>query len=664
MLTKLIRAPECPALLGPDGDPTGRIRNSDTRDESKQGSNEADFEVVPTDPGPTVIENVLNNSGRCQAHTRPGDMAYSELADMERESPAEIDFEGHESELENIRAISDRAMDAASPQQDLTTLKSLDGTVVDVIAHDCTAETSSASTAVKHRTKAAGRRPIHSSRVCKTPVRNSARRVQSRATPAHAATNTQQPSEEDLLYMLMSRARETTTAMKRLAHLEQQNMHLTREKEVTAQALDEAMKAQTQGEQQQTMLRSALDGFKEKYYKLKNWALEANKDCEALQTKALGFTRSIDELNKDRNELLARLRDAQSASRETYRQLKHIRSEVRDTNAVARTTISTVHQMDGVLLAQTEHLRTEKQRCRKLEAHIMLMEHERNKQDTRRHTQSQLLAETLQGISKQLEALAHSNCDKSAESSQLMECKTMLRTLLDKGMATNSGIDSLREVMGSMKDLLDAEARSSSQTFQAAVEALKKELQTATSAQAATLLSEFQSGNKKLTEAREEIARLHQQSQQTDGILEYLRDGKGIAESREKHMQATTERLIAALGDNQETHQKQITDLENRISSLLTKWQSACSQLAQCKHQNEERQVEIEGLKAKLLETETSRQTLQQQLEKVRVRIVEVQTSAEQDCKNKVPFQLHRVNAANESSWTGRSSNFASCRTS
>ncbi|EXJ93007.1 hypothetical protein A1O3_01563 [Capronia epimyces CBS 606.96] len=613
--------------------------------ELKWDSEDGDPELVSAATGLTNIKQQPEIDNGYQAPQDNGiqfGQVHSPVTnEMEMASGSGTELLQNNSRSDQAQLDYDQVIGSAFCHQAETALKTLDGNVADMAAQDYYIDNQppSPTNAVKQCPKAAGQAPIHSSKVRKAPGRARARRLQfcSQPTPAHS--NPQQPSEEDLLYILMSRARETATAMDRLACLEEQNRHLVREKELTARALKEAITTQNRSVQQQEILTQALDDFKAKYYKLKKWALEANKDCEVLQTQALGFKASLTDLIKDRDEVRAQLEDACSASGDAARRMRSIRSEVGDLSTVAQSTISAVDRMDGLLLAQAEHLRSEKQKCRKLETHIVLMQHERHKHDSRLHCQNQALNETLRGMTNQLEALETRNVDESVEQGQLMECRKMLQTLLDSGLSTNADLGSLRQMLGSMNELLSrhaTHANSTSETFQAAIEALKEQLQNETSAQTATLLSEVQSGNKELIQAREEIAHLHQRSDQADGIVELLRNGKSIAESREKHLQSTTEKLIAALGDHKEATRKQSIDFENQNRSLLTKWQSACSQLAECKQQKEGKQEEIKGLKVKLLESETNQQALQQELEKSQEQIHHVQRSAEQRSKEQL----------------------------
>ncbi|KAL2421551.1 hypothetical protein ABEF95_005153 [Exophiala dermatitidis] len=570
------------------------------------------------------------------------------LEDVVPRSVSKMEVDGDESETEHMKSDS-KQVKAAPYQQETAAADTPGQNVVDETAEGSNVDTRTPSTpyTLRQRQGPAGKSSIHASRVHKTPARHpgrhQARQLQLPVRPRHTNVSRSQPSEEDLLYILMARARESSRAMNRLAFLEEQNQQLAREQEIKDQALEQAVAAQSESAQQQDFLARALEKFKEKYYKLKKWALEANKDCEILQTKALKFEESLGNVIKERDEVLAQLRDARSTSAAASSRIEDIRSEFPELTAVAQTNFSTIERMDGILLAREDHLRSEKQRCRKLETHIVLLEHERNKRDARLQIQAKSLKETVQGFSDRVGALANRKANDDMEKSRLMECQTMFQGLLDRSVCTNSAMDGFKDTLNSMKDLFDAHTTTNSESLQSAVEALKHQLQQDISKQGAKLSLEVQSGNKEVVQARAEIARLQQKSEQVDGILEHLRHDKTAAEDREQFLQTTTSRLMEHLGGTKEAMQKQSVELRGELSALVTKWESACSQLAEGKRHMAETEKELERAKLELGESGKSRKLLEEELDKLRDEMADAQQRAEHGNKDEVKmleFQL------------------------
>ncbi|KAL2416647.1 hypothetical protein ABEF95_002226 [Exophiala dermatitidis] len=620
---------------------------------SKACGNDEDQERHPSriHPGADLTERIptkmthlpeASDQGHQEAEVESHRLAdQCSLEDAVPQSVSKMEIDGDESETEHMESDS-KQVKAAPCQQETAAADSPGQNVVDETTEGSNIDTRTPSTpyTLRQRQGQAGKSSIHASRVHKTPARHpgrhQARQLQLPVRPRHTNVSRSQPSEEDLLYILMARARESSRAMNRLAFLEEQNQQLAREQEIKDQALEQAMAAQSESAQQQDTLARALEKFKEKYYKLKKWALEANKDCEVLQTKALQFKELLGNVIKDRDEILTQLRDARSTSEAVSSRIEDIRSDVQDVTAVTQTNFSTIERMDGILVAQEEHLRSEKQRCRKLETHIVFLEHERNKRDARLQIQAKSLEETVQGFSDRVGALANRKANDDMEKSWLMECQTMFQGLLDRSMCTNSAMDGLKDTLNSMKDLFNAHTTTNSESLQSAVEALKHQLQQDISKQAAKLSLEVQSGNKEVVQARAEIARLQQKSEQVDGILEHLRHDKTAAEDREHFLQTTTSRLMEHLGGTKEAMQKQSVELRGELSALVTKWESACSQLAEGKRHIAEMEKELERAKLELAESGKSRKLLEEELDKLRDEMADAQQRAEHGHKDEV----------------------------
>lgn len=503
------------------------------------------------------------------------------------------------------------------------------------------AKDSETTTTMGNRTRSAGGPPIHDSRVSKVARRGLARSSPRPPNdPSREFINSKQPSEEDLLYLLMSRARQRSSEIKKLEYLEEQNAELRHQKEISDAELQQAIITQADCANQKEMLNQNLHKFKEKYYKLKKWALEANSDCELLERKAYSFQTSITDLTNDRNELVSLLRDAQASVEKTSNQIHNIRQGVGAVKTEVKTQaegiVSTISHLQDLLHIQSEHLRDEKHNCKKLELHIVHMQHERNRRDSKFHAEQRLLNETLKELSENFATLQAGNMEKDSEKFRMLECLAQCQSLLGKDLATKSDVDALKEDLASTTSSINILKSSVPETVQTAIGSLKDDLQHDTSAQAIKLLSAVQSDKSELIKAKEELARLEQKAEQTKAVMDLIQGAKETAQDRENELRRMNENLINALGDNKSNAQKQTTNLENTISSLLTKWQSACAQLAECAKQKAESQDEIIDLSIQLAEAEQEHACLQAGIKKADEHLGDLKREIEHQNKDEV----------------------------
>lgn len=455
-----------------------------------------------------------------------------------------------------------------------------------------------------------------------------------------------QPSEEDLIYLLMSRVRQTAGAIKKLEHLEEQNETLRRQNELSDVELEGALAAQAEIAEYNNSLGLSLHVFKEKYYKLKKWAFEANKDCEMLHTATSELKKSLAALTKDKEVLLSRLRDLQSLSGKSTGQMDTLHARMRGLKAVVEGTVSETCRMDGILFAQGEHLRSEKQKCRKLESHILHLEQEKNKQNIRLHGQHHQLNDTLQQILAKLQALTEGREHGGSEDDPTVVCQALCQSLLDKDLATGSDLNPLKGALGSMAELIVARTDIITQTLQTTAETIRQENRHDISAQVSTLFSAVRVENNELLEARTELARLKQEAEQHRAVLELLQNARDIAEHRESHLQTTTVKLIDALGENKGDSHQQIIHLQDQVSSLLAKWQSASSALDESKQETRSRAEEMERLETKLNQATQDGLSLRSALVKAEERLTDSKKQIEQQSKdesNRLSLQIHTL---------------------
>ncbi|OAP55966.1 hypothetical protein AYL99_10118 [Fonsecaea erecta] len=465
---------------------------------------------------------------------------------------------------------------------------------------------------IGHRVYSAGVGPIHESRVSKSPTEHRSRLLHNRQTHPQTdlATTPSQPSEEDLLFLLMSRARETQKALERLEHLENENQDLRELQGQTEAELQQATKARDEYAQYSHFLDQSLVLFREKYSKLKKWALETNKDCEMLQQSSSGFQRSLAALAKDRDYLLTQLHEARSSSRSTSEQMENIQSGVREVRVMAENSGATIKQLDAFAVAQEEHLMSEKQRCRRLEAHILHLEQEKNKQNIRLHSQHQATNQTLQDISKQLGAFHNGRAAESSATARIFESLHQIQSVIDTNLLVKSDLAPLREDCTSVNSSLTKIEGSLSKKVETAIANLRHDLQQDVSNQLLRLSLEVQSGNAEVVEAKAEVARLEGKTEQTQQIIELLREAKREAQKHEAELQDANK----SLRNNKEAIQTQSEELRTSLRTVTTKWQTACSELEKCKQGRNEAHAEVIDLTIRLTEAMHELNSLQAEL--------------------------------------------------
>ncbi|OQV08369.1 hypothetical protein CLAIMM_12656 [Cladophialophora immunda] len=423
-------------------------------------------------------------------------------------------------------------------------------------------------------------------------------------------TNVPQPSEEDLLFLLMSRARETQKALERLKDLEHENQNLRELQGQTEAELQQTVKTRDECSQYSDFLCQSLDIFKQKYCKLKKWALETNKDCEMLQEKASGFHRTLTALTKDRDQLLTQLRGLQCSSDSSSEQLESIRDGVREAKAMAEDSTVTIRQLEAFAMAQNEHLMSETQRCRRLEAHILQLEQEKNKQNIRLYSQHQATNQTLQDISKGLATLHKERAEEDSATTRIIERLHQIQSAIDNNLPVKSDLAPLRDDCISVNSSIAKLEGSLSEKVQTAVASLKHDLQHDVSTQVSRLLSEVQSGNVELVEAKAEVARLQAKIEQTQEIMELLHEAKREAQKHEAELQATNQ----SLRNNKAAALTQSEELRTSLRTVTTKWQTASSELEKCKQDKSEVQAEVIDLTIRLSEATQEHNVLQAEL--------------------------------------------------
>lgn len=408
-----------------------------------------------------------------------------------------------------------------------------------------------------------------------------------------------QPSEEDLLFLLLSRVRKTDIALKRLEHLEHENEDLQLERVQTNAKLQQAISAHNECARKSSFLSDNMAKFKEKYYKLKNWAFEANRDCEELQQKASGFERTLVDLTDDRDQLFTQLQDIKASTGSASTQLENVRKGIRETKLMANDCITSSNILNSIVIEKDDGLRKQEQRCRKLDVHIVHLEKERDMQNVRMHKQQQQLQQTLQFVFEKLQLIENGKLEQTAENDCIIEELSRIESTLNGVLDKPQDFGPLEESLQTTATSLSAMITSTTEKLLNAVTKSREDLQHHSSADLARLLSAVTDVGS-LLETEAEVARLKEKDLQTEKRVELLQNAKAAAEERVTSLKKTTDRTVDALIRENEALQKQTSDIATTSSELRIKWQAVSSQLEKCKREKLEVEQGREELNAEL----------------------------------------------------------------
>ncbi|EXJ54123.1 hypothetical protein A1O7_09460 [Cladophialophora yegresii CBS 114405] len=489
---------------------------------------------------------------------------------------------------------------------------------------------------VLHSRAKADTAPIHDGRASKAPRRRQPRPVPNLPVNRHDnARGRQRPSEEDLLFLLMSRARENKEARTRTESLELENKHLRQEKLQSDAELRRAINAHDECIEEYDLLTQNLENFREKYYKLKKWALETNKDCQELQGKASAFEKAISDLTKDRDQLMEQLQDARSASTRASEQMASVHNGICEVRLMAEERLTTINYMDGLFRGQAENLSAERQRCNRLEQHIVHLEHERDKQNTLMHSEQEELEHTLRGLSDSLKVLRDSSMEDSLEKRRMLESLGHIRSILDTDVCKRSDVLSLKDTLETARTSLSMVEKSISQDLQATVAHLRNGLRGDISAHLDKVLSAIPSDTGQLNEVSAALARLEQKAGQIGLIVKLLQDARTTAEKEGSCLRGIADNLEKALDAERKAAQKTINDLTTNISEWRIKYQAARSEVERSKRERQaemdENQAELNDLLAFLSEASDEQNSLRSELSKAEDFFKAIQQQHEQD---------------------------------
>ncbi|KAK5034736.1 hypothetical protein LTR13_006393 [Exophiala sideris] len=477
---------------------------------------------------------------------------------------------------------------------------------------------------------------MHSSRISKTPKKPRARSTHVERRPTPATAEPQQPSEEDLLYILMSRNRQTRSALERLQCLEEENVTLRHGKAASDAELQQSLNYQQQVESERDMLCKSLEAFKEKYYKLKKWALEANQDCEGLANDASVLKQSLTEVSRDRDNLFKQLKDIKTVSQCGSEKMDSLRSKIRDARAAIQDQSATISHLSGQFLQQEERLIDEKHRCRRLETHLLHVEQERNKQILSNTGKADMLDATMLGLSGKLQTLMNDREARISENVNAFNAfMEMCQMVHEKDLATNADIKEVTQSVDTLKLLMQGHLDSVTETFEVSMADLIDELQQQRPVGAEEIQSqEDSSAVKRFLEDR--VTQLKQ-------LINIPHTGENETNDGQGKPLFATNAIREVLEVHKNIYRQQISSLQNEMNNLSTKFeaaQSENSQLSTMHRVAEDRIVELEterqaalskadSLSAKYEEVSAQKGDLLGQLVVAHVTIDEISTDRE-----------------------------------
>ncbi|OCT54175.1 hypothetical protein CLCR_00224 [Cladophialophora carrionii] len=460
---------------------------------------------------------------------------------------------------------------------------------------------------INHSRTTAGTAPIHDARVSKVARRRQPRPVEN--LQAHGQNNAgaakDGPCEEDLLFLLMSKTRESKEVRTRSERLELENRNLRREMRQSGAELRQAVDARNECIEGYDLLNQHFHNFKERYSKLKQWATETNKDCEELQGKASNFENAISNLTKDRDELLTQLQDTGAASIKAAEQLASVRNAIGEVRIMAKEHSASINDMDGRFRSHEENLSAERRRCDRLEQHIVHLELERDKQNVRMYGEQQELRHALKGLSDSLQTLRDGSMEDSLEKGRTLEALGHIVSLLDTAVCKRSDLLSLKDTIETAKTSFATVEKSISEDLQATVAHLTNGLQRDVAAHSEKLLSASPSHTGQLNEVASALVRLEQKAEQMELIIKLLQDAKTSAEKESSCLQGMADNLEKALFSEREAAQKTISDLTTNVNEWTLKCQEARAELEKCKQEREAEASVIPDLQNELAQKKT-----------------------------------------------------------
>lgn len=379
---------------------------------------------------------------------------------------------------------------------------------------------------------------------------------------------------------------------------------------------------QEQIESERDILIKSLETFKEKYYKLKNWALEANQDCEGLANEASALKRSLAEVSRDRDGLFRQLQDLQDASGSATDQMDTLRSRIRDATKATRNQGAALCNLSGQLLQQEQRLKDERYRSKRLETHIMYMEQERDKQSLSIISKADMLDASLQVMSGKLQALMNTRGERVSENIEAFKAfMEMCQLIREKDLVTNADLEGVTHTLESLRDMMEEHSRSINDTFVVSMRDFVDELKRQSSTEADD--HQFQEEST-ATETSLEDNSVHQGQ-----VINLLRDGQSMVKSDSRKQLFATEAIREVLEAQKTISRQRITTLQIEINDLSVKYEESRREIDDLLARHKTAEGQIDELRTKHEDAQKKADDLSAECESLRGEKSELQTRYE-----------------------------------
>lgn len=279
----------------------------------------------------------------------------------------------------------------------------------------------------------------------------------------------------------MARARENQKTNATFLELQEDYTALHAINKQLQTKLDQASMAHKASDETQKILRQHLENFKQKYSKLKKWAIEANADCVALQTQSNHLNQSIVELSQDKGTLKTDIEQLRQSKKLASCQMTALRSSIVDISKSAQDSLEQSCRNEGLLIAKTDQLRKEQARSEKLEGHISQMERHKRSQDNRHQQDQHRVSEHLEEISETVTKLKDGCHGSKSEYIKLMDCLTRCEASLSQELASKSDLSHLQDQLADLIKSVDGCSVILSGAMQSRFESLEQNLDASSS---------------------------------------------------------------------------------------------------------------------------------------------------------------------------------------
>jgi hypothetical protein len=566
--------------------PPETIQGQSSREHSEQ-EQESTVVYAPLQKGPAIV-----SEQRASSNIPLLGIEQLRHASLPKNAPTVTVHENSDAALEHEELV---LTDAGFQLHESATRQD---TEVNMVAH--TSEHEAASVIEVHRSRHAAHsvgvpwtpHSARGSQIVKASKRASGRRpAQNGDSTRHTSVrDPQAPSEEDLLFFLMSRARENKDVRQRMAFLEQENRHLRKIQNASQIELQQAKCGETESIRRSNRLRQHLEDFKKKYYKLKQWALETNKDCEELQEKAARFRESVSAATEDKAELVAQVEAAKSATAEAVAQMVQIRGKIQGLKDEHRT--QHVEQLQQ-LAAQNENKAAElDQLCGKLDAHISHSETTSVQSETLAKGQEEV-KQALQDMTEKLGALRDCSKETRLDRMHVSDSLGRIQKILENDLSTTSDIQSLERRMDATNTSVDKLGISISSALSEAITNFKQGTQNDVASYAQQLLYAAQAQNGQLIGVGEILSQLQTKADEGEKTLKALQELMEPTQEISPSLAQIKISLQEAFEAQKNLTEREIKDIIAQLSDAKSRSTIAEADLQQVRRQLEEKQDEL-----------------------------------------------------------------------